>query len=101
MRNLILALALFAFTQVNASAPSYVQVSKNSNIYFSPDSKSKFIATAKTGDVFEVYSKKGEWIGVFLFSGEDRYIRSNFAKTLKYSPSANISEIERKALFLN
>jgi hypothetical protein len=101
MLKLFLVLLSLLLIGADAKSTSYVLVTKATKIFFAPNASSKFIANAKVGDVFEFGKKSGAWIGVFMFSGEYRYIAASKVKNTKYSPSTKLSESQRRALFVS
>ena len=54
------------------------------DIKFSPSSSSKTITQAINGNIFELSEEKGDWYGIFMFSGELRYIQKSTCVKIKY-----------------
>ena len=90
--------ALATLIPLSASAEEYVRVIEDgANIRTGPSISATAIGTANKGDVFEVYQTSGDWTGIFMFSGEDRYIQASFLQPTTTVPPLPTAEETREA----
>ncbi|OGI12028.1 MAG: hypothetical protein A2Y40_07840 [Candidatus Margulisbacteria bacterium GWF2_35_9] len=76
---------IFSFCFV-FGANQFIQVIETTtNIYVEPIHTSEIVAVAKKGDIFLVQEITKHWVGVFLFSGETRFIRKKSTTFVDYS----------------
>ena len=77
----LVCVAIFTLSQLNAYADEYIKIIKDgTNIRFKSTTSSIIIGKANKGDVYELNESKNEWYGIFLFSGEQRYVHKALAK---------------------
>jgi hypothetical protein len=80
------------------SAESYVRVTRAAtNIRLRPDGNAPTIAKARQGDVFKFSDVRGEWFGIFMFGGDERYVHSSGAELTEDVPPMPISEKSRRS----
>ena len=91
-------IATFTINHLDAHADEYIEIIKDSaNIQFESNTSSIIIAKAKKGDVYRLHESKNEWYGIFMFSGEQRYVHKSLAKKINDIPVTPSSiEIKQK-----
>ena len=97
----VLAIALATlFSSIASAAERYIEVTADTvKIRFSPSMSSLVIAEAKKGDVFKLFSEKGQWYGIIMFSGEERYLEESLAVPTQYDVTVPAAESVRHQLF--
>lgn len=96
MRAIFIAVALAAC--LTATAADYVEViTNNVNIRTGPSTGSAVVGKTRSGNVFEVYKRVGDWVGIFLMSGEPRYIYGSLVRSTATVPPLPEPEIRKQA----
>jgi hypothetical protein len=73
---------------------------KSTNIRLRPKPDAQVVAEAREGDIFKFSEVRGEWYGIYMFSGEARYIHSSVAKrTGTAPPMSSSAKVRRSACF--
>lgn len=81
-----------------AAAADYVEViTNNVNIRAQPSTDSIVVGKTRSGNVFEVYKRVGDWVGVFLMSGEPRYIYGSLVRPTTTVPPLPETEVRKQA----
>lgn len=103
MKKSFIKLSVFCFfllAQPTYSSEEYIQViNDKSFIGYAPTNSSLLIAIAKKGDVFELSSEKNGWFGIYMFSGEERYVRGSDATKISVELKVPESIETRKIIF--
>ena len=85
-------------TCLTATAADYVEViTNNVNIRTEASTSSAVVGKTRSGNVFEVYKRVGDWVGVFLMSGEPRYIYGSLVRDTDTVPELPEPEIRKQA----
>ncbi|MBT8135713.1 MAG: SH3 domain-containing protein [Gammaproteobacteria bacterium] len=96
MRTLLLSFLLVLAPA--AGAAEYVAIAKRGvNIRAAPSTDSKVVARARFGDVFEVFRREGDWIGIIMFSGKDRFVYAPLVRTVANLPPLPPRNLRRQA----
>ena len=86
-------------TSLALSAPRFVETTRNANIRSAASTSSTLVATANTGDIFQLISENDKWYIVSMFSGDERYIYKTLARITSYTPALPETIEERREVF--
>jgi hypothetical protein len=95
----IFLLAFLGSVQTLWSVTRYIEIVKGSvNIRAGTTTRSRIVAKARRGDVFELRGEEGRWYEIHLFSTSFRYVHKSLARTTRYAPEVP-AEIETRQEF--
>ena len=81
-----------------ASAAEYIEVMRNGvRVRAGPTTSAEIVGIVSKGNVFQFYKRSGDWIGIIMFSGDDRYIHSSLVRTTDKVPALPAAGIRKRA----
>ncbi len=95
-RHFFALLALFAIPATTLAQDYVIITGESVNIRTAPGGT--IVGQAASGDVFRFYVRGAGWFGIFMFSGEDRYVHASLAR-LTDSVPAQPDEATRRRVF--
>jgi len=78
-------------------AQQYIEIIANrANIRVKPSKYSQRVAVAKKKDIFVFQGLEGNWVKIFMFSGESRYIHKQLTQMVRYTPELPKNQLSKR-----